>query len=391
MEKETSKSIVDNAAYRDDSVAVRAYFDFLRFSLNEGESLPDTAATINWTDMLKFADDQCIIGVLFHGIKRLKAGNPHPSPRELAKWGVTSQSIAETNKQVYADAYKAIRIIYKGYGHKSCLLKGQGNALMYPDPYMRQSGDIDLWIMPNDGETVTDVIRLCRKMEPSCKLEYHHADVQLPVETDVELHYRPSFIENLFYNRRLQEYFNRVRSEQLENIVELPDASGCLCVPTDSFNRIFQLSHIMKHFLFEGVGLRQIIDYYYLLRRGATNEEKRTFEHDAKWLGMWKFAKGVMYVLSNYLGLEEQYLLAPTDKRLGKFIMEEIMATGNFGFSDKRFSRMKSNHSTMNALYSVLKGLRFIFEFPAEALFGHSMWILWWHFYYRRKMERSLR
>lgn len=369
---------------------IMAYIEFLRFCLSEDEDLPDSAATINWSDMFEFADDQCIIGVLFHGIKRLKAGNPHPSPRELARWGVTSQAIADTNRQVYDDASKSIRIIYKRYRHKSSLLKGQGNALMYPDPYMRQSGDIDLWVLPNDGETVTDIIKLCREIEPSCKLEYHHADVHLPVKTDVELHYRPSFIENLFYNHRLQLYFEHIKPEQLCNIVKLPDGSGMLSVPDDSFNRIFQLSHIMKHFLFEGIGLRQIIDYYYLLRRGASSKEKKKFEHDAKRLGMWKFARGLMYVLNHYLGLDECYLLAPADKRLGKFMMDEIIATGNFGFSDKRFSNMKSKHSTTNALFSIVKGLRFIMEFPAEALFGHSTWILWWHFYYRRKMERSL-
>lgn len=216
-----------------DRSAVKAYLDFLRFSLDAEATLQPSVATIDWADMLQFASDQSIVGVLFHGIKRLRADDPHPTARELAKWGVTASAIADANREVYDDACHVINIIYRRYGHKSCLLKGQGNALMYPDPYMRTSGDIDLWILPNEGETVTDIIRLCRTIDPTCELDYHHCDARLPIKTHLELHYRAAYSENIFYNRRLQQYFEDVKKDQYNNIVYLPDSwDGSTCPQT---------------------------------------------------------------------------------------------------------------------------------------------------------------
>lgn len=363
------------------------YFDFLRFCLHDNDALPSSAATIDWSAMLDFAQKQSIVGVLFHGIKRLTKDTPHPTARQLALWGTENNVIASTNKQVYADAYKATAIMYQKYHHRSCVLKGQGNALMYPDPYMRTPGDIDLWVVPNEGEDIADIVRLCRQIDPGCELQYHHAEAKFCVETDVEIHYRPSFSENLIFNSRMQQYFDDCREEQVKTFVDLPDGLGRICVPTDSFNRVFQLSHIMKHFLFEGIGLRHVIDYFYLLRRGTSEEEKQAFVKEAKRLGMLKFARGLMYVLSHYLGLESKYLITEPDKRTGEFIMVEILETGNFGKADERFTAMQSDNRFLSAFYSIIKSMRFAVEFPSEVLLGHATWILWWHFYYRKKIE----
>ena len=36
-------------------------------------------------------------------------------------------------------------------------------------------------------------------------------------------------------------------------------------IPTVEFNIIFQLTHIYSHLMNEGIGLRQLVDYYYVL------------------------------------------------------------------------------------------------------------------------------
>lgn len=369
---------------------INTAIDFLRFCLHDDMPLPSSAERIDWNQLLDFGIKQGIVGVLFHGIKKLKPTDPHPSVRELALWGTENSRIIETNKEVYSDAYHITSIIYKRYGHRSCILKGQGNALMYPDPYMRKAGDIDLWIVPNNGETIDDIIRLCRKISPGCDLEYHHAQMDDNGHTPVEIHYRPSFNENIITNNRLQHYFDSVREEQVKTIVDLPDGLGKISVPTNSFNRVFQLSHMMKHFLFEGIGLRHIIDYYYLLLRGTTNTEKAEFAKLIKPLGLTKFARGMMYVMKYYLGLDDKYLLVKPNRRIGRFIMSEVMKTGNFGRGDDRFTSLNSSNRFIDAFYSIIKPLRFLFEFPGEAIFGHSTWILWWHFYYRKKIDRVI-
>lgn len=360
------------------------YIEFLRYCMHDDMAVPRSACCIDWGGLLRFGERHAIVGVLFSGIMRLGAGDPHPDVRTLAKWGVANQFVADANKKAYHDAFVAIDTIYRRWGHRSCVLKGQGNALMYPDPYMRTPGDIDLWVVPNNGETIDDVARLCRKITPGCEVAYHHSHNDNVVGTFLELHFRPSYSENLFYNSRLQQYFIANREQQLTTVKPLPDGLGKICVPTDAFNRVFQLSHIMKHFVYGGVdiGLRHVIDYFYLLRRGCTDDEKAEFRLVARRLGMLRFARGLMYVLSHYLGLEPQYLLVKPDKWLGRFIMHCALRSGNFtreGVSDR----------IANALDSIWHVSRLAAWFPMAPL-EHVSWILWWHFYYEKRQKRIL-
>ena len=364
------------------------FFDFLRFCLDDDAPLPQSASAINWQRLYDLGHTQGIVGVLFHGLNRLKRNDPHPTPQVLAQIGTENAMIVESNKEAYADAFRVTEFVYRRYGHRSCILKGQGNALMYPDPYMRASGDIDQWIVPNDGETVEDIMRLCRRIDPNCKLQYHHAELTDDGSTPVEMHFRPSFTENFIYNARLQKFFEQEAANQVVNIVSLPDNLGRICVPTDSFNRIFQLSHVFKHFLSEGIGLRHVIDYYYLLKRGITEEEKREYAATVRRLGMEKFARGLMFILSDVLGLSPSLLPLASDKRVGKMILREVMKGGNFGKFDKRFAGMESDNPILNAFYSIVKNMRFAFEFPQYTVFAHISWILWWHFFYRYHINR---
>lgn len=369
----------------------RCIKDFLRFCLHDDLKPAPTFHDIDWEQLLDFGTKQSIVGVLFYGIKRLKADDATVPQPVLLKWLAAAMAIKRANGRLYANAAEVTRIFQEKFGHRGCILKGQGNALMYPDPYMRTPGDIDLWAAPNAGETTDDVIRLCRRIEPDCVISYHHADVGAYKGTPIELHFHPSFVQNLFYNRRLQSYFDKERESQFNHFVTLPDNLGKICTPTDEFNLVFQLSHVQRHFFYEGIGLRHLIDYYYLLRRGFTRKQRDEYESTVRRLNMRKFASGIMYVMREYFGLETQYILLKPNRRIGEFIMSEVMATGNFGFTDTRFKALKTNNRILGAFFSVVKTLRFVVEFPGEVFFGHAMWILWWHFHYRYKMERIAR
>ena len=78
------------------------------------------------------------------------------------------------------------------------------------------------------------------------------------------MHYRPSFLLCFWHNRKLQKYYERVKEEQFSHRVMLGE-QGEIAIPTAEFNLIFQLTHIYAHLMNEGIGLRQLVDYYYVL------------------------------------------------------------------------------------------------------------------------------
>ena len=55
-----------------------------------------------------------------------------------------------------------------------------------------------------------------------------------------------------------------VKEEQFSHRVMLGE-QGEIAIPTVEFNLIFQLTHIFSHLMNEGIGLRQLVDYYFVI------------------------------------------------------------------------------------------------------------------------------
>ena len=113
-----------------------------------------------------------------------------PNKEQIFKWYGSYSYIEQANKQTYKDADALTTLLREKYGVRSCVLKGQTNALMYPDPYMRTSGDIDLW---TDAKTL-DIIRISRELDSKGEIGYHHIELSY-FKTPVEVHFFPSLWE----------------------------------------------------------------------------------------------------------------------------------------------------------------------------------------------------
>ena len=253
---------------------------------------------------------------------------------------------------------------------------------MYPNPLWRTPGDIDLW---TDRDTL-DITRYVKSVMPEANIEYHHVDFPI-TSTNAEIHFVPSFMGNLFYEWRLRKYFKQHKEEQFKNIVALPNSAGRICTLDRQFDLIFQLTHIMHHFFFEGIGLRQFVDYYYLLKTGFSNGEKEDAKKTLKWLNMYKFSCGVMWVLENVLGLDKAYLITPTNERVGKMMLDEIIQAGNFGQYDKRYS-FKGKSRIQQYLLETYRNLHFAIEFPSDTIFGRPV-SRFWHYFYKKYVKKK--
>ena len=199
------------------------------------------------------------MGVLFDGIKKLPAEHVGMEKELLLQWMAESQMLEKANVRLNDTAIQ-VSEWFRKKGFRTCILKGQGNALMYPNPYSRTPGDIDIWVEGGDKR----VISFVRSISPHEKACYHHIEFPSYKGMEVEVHYRPSFLLCFWHNRKLQKYYERVKEEQFSHQVMLGE-QGEIAIPTVEFNLIFQLTHIFSHLMNEGIGLRQLLDYYYVL------------------------------------------------------------------------------------------------------------------------------
>ena len=238
---------------------LKFFFDFLRFCISSAKDIPDSLKEADWKELYAIAKKQCLVGVLFDGIKKLPAEYVGMKKELLLQWMAESQMLEKANVRLN-DAAIHVSEWFRKKGFRTCILKGQGNALMYPNPYSRTSGDIDIWVEGGDKRLIFFV----RSISPHEKACYHHIEFPSYKGVEVEVHYRPSFLLCFWHNRKLQKYYERVKEKQFSHRVMLGE-QGEIAIPTAEFNLIFQLTHIFSHLMNEGIGLRQLLDYYYVL------------------------------------------------------------------------------------------------------------------------------
>ena len=237
----------------------KIFFDFLRFCIGSAKEIPDSLKDADWKELYVIAKKQCLVGVLLDGIKKLPAEQVGMKKGLLLQWMAESQMLEKANIRLN-DAAIQVSDWFRKKGFRTCILKGQGNALMYPNPYSRTPGDIDIWVEGGDKR----VISFVRSISPHEKACYHHIEFPSYKGVEVEVHYRPSFLLCFWHNRKLQKYYERVKEEQFSHRVMLGE-QGEIAIPTVEFNLIFQLTHIFSHLMNEGIGLRQLVDYYFVI------------------------------------------------------------------------------------------------------------------------------
>ena len=351
------------------------FFDLLRYSIGTSETFPQLTEE-EWQEMYETAKKQSLVGIAFVGISRMPV-EMQPPKRVKLNWFMQAEKITKRNEGINKVAV-AVASQFTKAGYPNCILKGIGNALIYPQPSARTSGDIDLWVTGD----IEKLVLLARKRVPSAKAEYHHVDFGKVGGIEVELHYRPSFMNSLINNARLQCWFKEKAEDQFRHQVELPGGVGQVCVPTVSFNLVYQMAHISNHVIHEGIGLRQLLDYYYLLQKAATGEliiNSEELRNTLCRVGLYKVAGAVMYVLHEVFGLKKELMIVPMDEKRGQFLLNEIMIAGNFGHYDERVE--KSAGAIGKNTQRLKRDIRLLRYFPSECLWEPVF--RWYHFFWR--------
>ena len=462
---------------------IYTFFAFQRYCLGSKSDVSKVIAGMDWQELYSFASKQALLGLCFEGIERLGKEYPeelrlNPIGRELLMtWMGKAQQIRRQNMKVNAVASKLFSMLRED-GMRCCILKGQGNALMYPNPYSRTPGDIDVWIDAS-RERIMEYAQ--KKFELGDDIRLQHLETSLD-GVPVELHFFPCSMNNPIYHARLQKWFKRNADLQCSHIVGLPDGAGDIAIPTTAFNVVYQLTHLYHHFFDEGIGMRQIIDYFLVVndfsknvfldydfsnhpvplskegstfspspsssgsgdvtapsrcseplrskdggaskpspdcagwdRRGVSGDTSSAscssasgssitsvrsafttdssastalvvVQRELKYLGLWKFAGAVMYVLKEVLGLAEDKMIVPMDEKRGRLLLAEILDGGNFGRHFTKYAGF--THQSMGKKYflKIWRNMHFVRYYPAEAL--SEPIFRTWHFFWRVKNKK---
>jgi hypothetical protein len=304
------------------------FFTLLRSAMTASDA-PVTLGNPDWHALYDLSRQQALTGVIYHAVSHLQL----PLPLAM-QWMTDAEAIRGANALQNREASRLTRL-FADAGRHTAILKGQANALLYPDKLSRQPGDIDLWV-EGGKDSVSQLLITLGLLDQlptianagkhgKATTSYHH--IHLPPTADgivVEVHFRPSSgNHNPFTNRRLQRWLER----EITRSTPVPEG---FCVPTIPFALVMQLSHIQRHFLSGGIGLRQLCDYYFLLRH-ATDRDRQQVTPLLRPFGLHHTAAALMWLLAHVLHLDTTHMLCPPDPRRGQWLLREVMSGGNFG------------------------------------------------------------
>ena len=351
------------------------FFELIQVAIGERNTLSQIPTDEEWQCLFDESVRQSLVGVMMSGMERLykQTATAKPPIKLFYQWvGVVTQ-IEQTNEKLN-DAAAQLNSIFKNGGVRSCVLKGQGVARLYSEPLRRQPGDIDLWV---EGSRENTLDFLKKNFLGFGHVVLHHVEARIIDGVESEIHFIPIWLYNPIHNRQLQRYFKKHADEQFSHF----DHQLSFCYSTSAFNGVYILVHNFHHLLEEGVGLRQVIDYYYVLKHLSDLERKNAF-NTIKKIGCGKFAGALMYVLGEVCALDRSQMICEPNAKSGKRLLSEIMQTGNFGQFDTRFDMSVKRTAYSRNKRKFTRWLQLAKDYPSEVLYIPA-WKLW-HWCWRK-------
>lgn len=398
-------------------------YQFIQVAIGNRKSLLVGITDADWHRLFEFCKRQALIGVGFSAVEKLHTQRMVCPAGLWMQWMALALQIEKRNALLNEQCSQLARK-YEHDGLSTCILKGQGNCLNYPEELRkrRQCGDIDVWTVPFENEecrlkneecseadggvaiavqtgkedveyveyhgrkAVIEYVKMQHRLEGNNdmpKQNYHHINAPTMDGTEVEVHFRAAHLYSPLRNWRLQKWMNEHVDECMKNKTHLGFA-----IPTSSVNVIYQMTHMYKHHIDGGLGFRHLMDYYYALRvwhndvmeckdlqslgmwceglgtHVMSNEEVMSVIRS---FGMTKFAAAVMYVLHKLFDMSSHYYICNPNKKEGKKLLAEIMNSGNFGHYDSEKPNVYQ-HRFQYHIWKFKRIFRLAMSYPEEAL-----------------------
>ena len=340
--------------------------NLLLISLGREPSFRKAPTRGDWVLMFTMAKFQALLGICYEGLTRLPE-EQLPPPDLLYRWSRLAEKIADIHR-LHEERVGELGGLLAAQGLHGCILKGTGLSRLYPVPERRMCGDIDVWVQG----THKSILAALQPAYTVSGILYQECKVDFFPDVEVEVHFHPSKMYNPFLNARLQRYLEKESPIRGDAALTFPDAR---------FNAVFCMAHMFHHYLEGGIGLRQMMDYYYILRVLAP-EDRGGVMKALRHLGMGRFTAAMMESLRFNFGLEEEYYLCDADPRLGRKLMEETIVGGNFGILDQRNYEKENETRLYRFFRKSSRVLAHMNQYPREVIWApyarlrHYFWRL---------------
>ena len=355
--------------------------------------MTETCTAEEWGMIYRLAKEQAIGGLLYKAVSVLP-NEQIPPPDIIGRLYSDAEYIRIQNEKVHAISV-ALQNKFREHGFQTAILKGIGNASLYHTIHAereeqndlgtyRSSGDIDIWLIANGCTSIEAnrkaILEYVRSFTPRIEARVHHVELSPMEGVPIEAHYVPMF----FYSFRSQRRFERLCMQQVRR--QTTHQSGDLYIPTADFNAVYQLSHILRHLFEEGIGLKQVVDYYYVLvgmHETMDDGQRIDVIREIDRLGMRPLAEAMMYVMQTAFRLPTEYMFCAPNEQRGKLLLRELLQGGYMGLFDDRKTAWRLKGKVNMFLWKWCFNMRLWHLCPREVVCAPVFRL--WHYGWRHR------
>lgn len=278
----------------------------------------------DWKQLYAEACRQTVTGITFQALKYLPDEALPPEPL-MIRWAAETDAIERRNSkmnEVLGNLYSA----FTEKGLHPVLQKGQGVALFYEYPMLRECGDIDLYFDSREAwrEALSLVqsqgIRVSRQADKSIYYTYKGVTVE---------HHTRLFD---LYNPFLQRYAVSLERKNGFRCMTLPGQPEThIAVPSPLLNLLLLDLHILKHAVGRGIGLRQLCDMARACSVLHDDTDPDEMKAISRKFGLTGWNRLLHAFLKDSLGLPAVCLPYRETAPSGQPLADIIWRGGNFG------------------------------------------------------------
>lgn len=363
----------------------KLFYELIRVAIGNAGCLSHTPTTAEWNKLYAMAKEQSLVGICFAGVQRLQKQSQCPPEMLYLQWMGMAAKVQQRNEVVSRRCKDVLDIVRKA-GFRAFLMKGQCNGALYSIkdeglrindlPKLRQPGDIDIFV---DGGRVK-VMEFVQRTAPTSTINEIELEYRCFEDADVDMHYALPKMRHPFRNRKLNAYLLSWIEANYTNHRSIAAGVQVPC-PVLEYDVVFQLEHVYGHFIGRGVGLRQIMDFYFLLQSAPDGYDYEAVKKGVEDIGLTKFACGLMWLLNNIFGMSMINVPWVPNERDGKFLLQEILNSGNFGSANERMHGVTTN--LLKRAWVVNANAFRYWRFDHWAWFWSPLWRVY-HFVWKR-------
>lgn len=255
-----------------------------------------------WQAVLGEARRQSVSGLVCEAVSLLDRALMPPAGLRIT---LLAESDAVQKRSAHVEKVaERLTAAFSGRGLNPVIQKGTSVACFYPKPHARRSGDVDLYFPEAEFE-------IARKM-------VENAGVTVNDAPDGSINY----------------IWNDVTVEHHRRYYDCRASFEDVPVPSAEATMLLLGSHILKHAIGVGIGLKQFCDIALACRTLDGQYDAASYLTHLRSAGMMRWERMLETFLEEYMGVERRYLpaLSAGMKRLdASRLLAIVLEGGNFG------------------------------------------------------------